>query len=55
MSSELTDRLVALTRDLILIPTTDSDPQERARLESWLAAHLLFMQQSRKCWNAPIT
>lgn len=38
--SELTDRLVALTRDLILIPSTDSQPQERARAFSFFQNHL---------------
>ncbi len=40
MSTELTDRLVALTRDLILIPSTDSAPQERARAFSFFRNHL---------------
>lgn len=40
MSAELTDRLVALTRDLILIPSTDSAPQERARAFSFFRNHL---------------
>jgi succinyl-diaminopimelate desuccinylase len=40
MSSELTDRLVSLTRDLILIPSTDSKPQERARAFSFFQNHL---------------
>ncbi|WP_193213151.1 M20 family metallopeptidase [Luteolibacter marinus] len=40
MSTELTDRLVALTRDLILIPSTDSAPQERARAFSYFRNHL---------------
>jgi len=40
MSSELTDRLVALTRDLILIPSTDSAPQERARAFTFFQNHL---------------
>ncbi len=40
MPSELTDRLVALTRDLILIPSTDSKPQERARAFSFFQNHL---------------
>lgn len=38
--SELTDRLVALTRDLILIPSTDSQPQERSRAFSFFQNHL---------------
>ncbi len=36
----LTDRLVALTRDLILIPSTDSRPDERARAFSFFLNHL---------------
>lgn len=39
-SPSLTDRLVALTRDLILIPSTDSRPQERARCFAFLRDHL---------------
>lgn len=37
---QLTDRLVALTRDLILIPSTDSRPDERARAFSFFRNHL---------------
>jgi succinyl-diaminopimelate desuccinylase len=40
MSAELTDRLVSLTRDLILIPSTDSAPQERARAFTFFENHL---------------
>ncbi|BCX46627.1 succinyl-diaminopimelate desuccinylase [Haloferula helveola] len=40
MDSDLTDRLVALSRDLILIPSTDSQPQERARAFSFFRNHL---------------
>ncbi len=36
----LLERLVALTRDLILIPGTDSRPQERARCMALLRGHL---------------
>lgn len=39
-SSPALDRLVALTRDLILIPSTDSRPQERARCFGFLRDHL---------------
>jgi succinyl-diaminopimelate desuccinylase len=39
-SSPLLDRLVALTRDLILIPSTDSRPHERARCFGFLRDHL---------------
>ena len=39
-SSPLLERLVALTRDLILIPSTDSRPQERARCFAYLHDHL---------------
>jgi succinyl-diaminopimelate desuccinylase len=39
-SSPLLDRLVALTRDLILIPSTDSLPAERARCFAFLRDHL---------------
>jgi succinyl-diaminopimelate desuccinylase len=39
-STPLLDRLVALTRDLILIPSTDSRPQERARCFAFLRDHL---------------
>ena len=38
--SELTDRLVALSRDLILIPSTDSKPNERARAFSFFLNHI---------------
>ncbi len=41
--SSLTDRLVALARDLILIPSTDSQPQERARAFSFFRNHLEFL------------
>lgn len=40
MRSQLTDRLVALTRDLILIPSTDRHPLERARAFSFFQNHL---------------
>jgi succinyl-diaminopimelate desuccinylase len=36
----LLDRLVALTRDLILIPSTDGRPHERARCFAFLRDHL---------------
>lgn len=39
-SSPLLDRLVTLTRDLILIPSTDSRPHERARCFGFLRDHL---------------
>lgn len=39
-TSPLLDRLVALTRDLILIPSTDSRPRERARCFALLRDHL---------------
>ncbi len=37
---EITDRLVALSRDLILIPSTDSRPAERSRAFSFFLNHL---------------
>ncbi|TDU68037.1 succinyl-diaminopimelate desuccinylase [Prosthecobacter fusiformis] len=39
-SSPLLERLVALTRDLILIPSTDTRPHERARCFAFLRDHL---------------
>ncbi|MEN3941123.1 M20 family metallopeptidase [Prosthecobacter sp. SYSU 5D2] len=39
-SSPLLERLVALTRDLILIPSTDGRPRERARCFAFLRDHL---------------
>lgn len=47
MSQELTDRLVALTRDLILIPSTDRQPQERARAFSFFRNHLESLENIR--------
>ncbi|MCH7228727.1 M20 family metallopeptidase [Haloferula sp. A504] len=38
--TELKDRIVALARDLILIPSTDSRPPERARAFSFFLNHL---------------
>lgn len=38
--TEVTNRLVALSRDLILIPSTDSQPAERARAFSFFLNHL---------------
>lgn len=45
--SELTDRLVALSRDLILIPSTDSQPNERARAFSFFLNHLETLSDVR--------
>ena len=39
-SDPLLERLVSLTRDLILIPSTNSRPQERARCFAFLRDHL---------------
>jgi len=39
-SSPLLDRLVTLTRDLVLIPSTDNRPHERARCFGYLRDHL---------------
>lgn len=47
MRTELTDRLVALTRDLILIPSTDSQPLERARAFSFFQNHLEVLTDIR--------
>jgi succinyl-diaminopimelate desuccinylase len=38
--NELAARLTALTRDLILIPTTDSRPTERERCFEFIQNHL---------------
>lgn len=38
--SELTNRLTSLTRDLILIPSTDSNPDERRRAFQFFLNHL---------------
>ncbi len=38
--SSLLERLITLTRDLVLIPSTESRPQERARCFAVLRAHL---------------
>lgn len=40
MSSPLLNRLVSLTRDLIVIPGTENRPQERARCFAFLRHHL---------------
>lgn len=40
IDTQLSDHLVALTRDLILIPSTDSRPDERARAFSFFLNHL---------------
>ena len=44
---ELRQRLTSLTRDLILIPTTDSRPAERKRCFEFIHNHLDQLQQIR--------
>lgn len=46
-TTPLLERLVALTRDLILIPSTDSRPQERARCFAFIRDHLEALEKVR--------
>lgn len=48
---ELASRLTALTRDLILIPTTDSRPHERERCFEFVANHLEGLDQVQLKWH----
>ncbi|MFP6763949.1 MAG: hypothetical protein VB858_10030, partial [Planctomycetaceae bacterium] len=45
LPDELHSRLTSLTRDLILIPSTDSRPQERKRCFEFVRNHLDQLQK----------
>lgn len=46
-SSDLAARLTALTRDLVMIPSTDSRPSERARIFEFIQNHLDMLEGIR--------